>query len=189
MTQATEFIPRQVVRNGVDVTALEATLAAIGEQPALADFRFRLHNQWRGADENRSTVEGFYGAGERHRHARAFSIENGEPSVLLGHDRAPNPLQQLLNALAACLTTSIAYHAAHRGIEVGAIESDLEGDIDLRGSLGIDDTVRRGFQSIRARCVIESQADAEALEQCARMSPVLDSISGSVPVRLEIVVR
>jgi uncharacterized OsmC-like protein len=189
MNHATLPTPSPTIRNGVDVSALEATLAAIEKQPSLADFRFDLRNQWQGADENRSTIEGFYGAGERHRHARAFTLDNGEPSVLLGRDRAPNPLQQLLNALAACLTTSIAYHAAHRGIEVGSIESSLDGEIDLRGSLGIDDSVRRGFSGIRARFLIESQADAETLEQCARMSPVLDSISGSVPVRLEIVTR
>lgn len=183
-TQAREATA--VVRNGVDVDALNATIAAIEETPVLATFRFRATNRWLGGDRNRSTVDGFFGACEEHRRKTPFTVENGEPAVLFGADQAPNPLEQLLNALLACVTTSIAYHGAARGHDVGAIESAAEGDLDMRGSLGLDAGVRKGFSAIRVRVKARSQAAAAELHECALMSPVLDVVSRSVPVTLEV---
>jgi len=174
------------VRNGVDVEALTATIAAIEEQSELAAFRFRAANRWLGGDRNRSTIDGFFGACEEHRRKAPFTVENGEPEVLFGTDEAPNPLEQLLNALLACVTTSIAYHGAARGLEVQAIESTAEGDLDMRGSLGLDESVRKGFEAIRVRVKARSQAPLAELEACGRMSPVLDVVSRSVPVTLAI---
>ena len=129
-----------VVRNGVDVTALFATIEAVKGNQEIARFQFRARNRWMGADHNQSTIDAFHGACQTMRHATAFTMDNGEPAVLLGADAHPNPVEYVLHALAGCLTTTMAYHAAARGIAIEAIESRLEGDLDLRGFLGLSDS-------------------------------------------------
>ncbi len=109
-------------------------------------------------------------------------MTNDEPPVLLGDDNAPNPVEYVLSALAGCLTTTMAYHAAARGIEIEAVSSKLEGDLDLQGFLGLSDTVRKGFSEVRVTMRVRSEASPEALLELAKFSPVYDIVSNSLPV-------
>ena len=132
------------------VDQLYGTLDAIKGKPGLGKFQFRAKNRWVGGAHNQSTIRDFYGAGHEVRsRAEAFIAEAGEPAVLLGTDTGPNPAEFLLHALAACLTTSIVYVAAARGVELVSVESTLEGDPDVRVGLGIDESVRNGFADTR----------------------------------------
>jgi uncharacterized OsmC-like protein len=90
--------------------------------------------------------------------------DQGERAMSQTEDQAPNPTEFVPHTLAACLTTSLVYHAAARGIRIESLESQLEGDLDLRGFLGLSDDVRKGFQAIRARFTIKSDASTEQLE-------------------------
>ena len=186
MNATAEKINAPVVRNGVDVDALVATLAAINKDPELAEFRFRAANRWHGADRNVTTVTGFYGARQEQTHAQPFVMECGEPPVLLGQDRGANPVEFLLNALIGCLTTTMVFHAAARGIEIGAVDSTLEGDIDLRGFLGISPEVRKGYREIRVTMRVKSKASPQVLRQLAQFSPVYDVCSRALPVQVTI---
>lgn len=178
------------VRNGVDVTALMETIAAVKKEPAIADFTFRLANEWQDGDVNVSTIAGFRGAGAENRHERGpFKLMNAEPPVLLGGGAAPNPVEFILHALAGCLTTTMVYHAASRGIRIGSVESSLEGDLDLHGFLGLDEAVRKGYKVIRVNIRVRSDADPQVLASLARYSPVYDTVSRSVPVELNMVVE
>lgn len=173
--------------NGVDVDALGNTIAAIKGNAEIAKFNFRLTNKWMGGDRNRSTIKEFTGAlDEQRTGVQAFIVDNGEHGVLLGHDEAPNPVEWLLHALVGCMTTTTAYHAAAQGIAVEAIESQLEGDLDLRGFLGLSTDVRKGYSAIRARMRVKTKADADMLRSLVNMSPVLDVVSRSVPVAIQI---
>jgi len=93
----------------------------------------------------------------------------------------------VLHALAACLTTSLVYHAAARGIRIESVESRLEGDLDLQGFLGLSDTIRRGYKEIRVNFTIQSDASAEQLQELTKFSPVHDIVSNPVPVSISIV--
>lgn len=179
----TETAP--TVTNGVNVTALYATLDAVKANPAIADFQFRAANKWMGGDVNRTMLEGFSGACAEHTHMMGpFVLENAEPPILLGGGEAPNPVEYVLHALAGCLTTTMAYHAAARGIEIGKIQSELEGDLDLRGFLGLSNKVRKGFHHIRVKMTVRSDADPKTLEALAKYSPVYDIVSNSLPVEV-----
>ena len=176
------------VRNGVDVTALSETIAAIRQEPAIADFTFRLANEWRGGDVNWSVIEGFHGACAENRHESGpFHLANAEPPVLLGGGSAPNPVEFILHALAGCLTTTMVYHAASRGIEIRSVRTSLEGDLDLHGFLGLDETVRKGYQVIRATMHVSADTDPDKLASLAKYSPVYDTVSQSVPVELIVI--
>jgi uncharacterized OsmC-like protein len=174
------------VINGVNVTDLMQTMDAVKADPTLAKFRFRLSNEWMEGGHNRSTLNEFHGAGQQHQRAKSFLIHADEPIVLLGRDQAPNPAEYLLTALAACVTSALVYHAAARGIEIEEIESQIEGDVDVRGFLGLDENVRKGFQNIRMTLAIHADVTDEQLEELASLgtgfSPVFDSVTNGVPV-------
>jgi hypothetical protein len=73
-------------------------------------------------------------------------------------------------------------HASVQGIEIGSVESWLEGDIDVRGLLGLSDEVRKGYNQVRVRMRVESPASVATLRELALFSPVYDIISNSLPV-------
>lgn len=174
-------------KNGVNVSALMETIQAISSNNEVACFQFRAANRWLGGDHNRTTIEGFSGACEEHRHIMGpFVLDNAEPPILLGEGAAPNPVEYILHALAGCLTTSMIYHAAARNITITDISSRIEGDLDLRGFLGMSDDVRPGFSVIRVKIDAKSEATAEELKMLTQFSPVYDIISRSVAVEVEI---
>jgi uncharacterized OsmC-like protein len=179
--------PATSIVNGVNVSALQETIEAIVGNAEIAQFSFRAKNTWIGGDRNRSTIKEFSGALSEHRTGvQAFIADNGEPEVLLGDDAAPNPVEWLLHALIGCMTTTTVYHAAARGIVIDAIDSEIEGDLDLRGFLGLSADVRKGCSVIRVRMRVKTQAASDMIEALARMSPVLDVVSNSLPVKVSI---
>jgi uncharacterized OsmC-like protein len=175
--------------NGVNVNDLFATIDAITATPAMAKFKFRIRNQWDGASRNRSMVDTFYGAAKEQSRLMPFVLEADEPAVLLGKDSAANPVEHLLHALAACLTTSMVYHAAARGIHIDEVESSFEGDIDLHGFLDLDQNVRKGYEGIRVKFKIKADVADEQLQQIVELgtghSPVFDSLTRGVPVAVK----
>ena len=174
--------------NGVDVEAVENTVHAIEDDPSIAKCKFRLHNKWIDGGHNRSTVTGFYGANQEISHEKQFELEADEPPILAGKDLGANPVEHLLNALTSCITTSLVYHAAIRGIKIEELESDLEGDIDLRGVLGLSKNVRKGYQGIRVNFKVKTdEKNLEKLQAFSKLSPVLDVASNgtNVDVRIE----
>jgi uncharacterized OsmC-like protein len=185
---ATAHVLPKIV-NGVAVDDLFMTIDAIKKNPAIAKFRFRIRNQWEGASQNKSAVGAFYGAGEEQARLKPFVLEADEPAVLLGKDGAANPVEHLLHALASCLTTSMVYHAAARGIHIEEVESSLEGDIDLHGFLELDRNVRKGYQGIRVNFKIKADVPDEQLQEIVQLgpdySPVFDSLTNGVPVSVK----
>ncbi|MFU8889930.1 MAG: OsmC family protein [Trueperaceae bacterium] len=179
-------------RNGIDTARLVATIEAIEQDPSLARFNFRASSAWQGGGRSRTAIQGFYGAGrEDDSRQQPLVLEGDEPPVLLGSNTAPNAVETVLHALASCLTVGFVYNAAARGIDVRAMDLDLEGDLDLRPFLGLDDEERPGFQRIDVRYRVDTDAPREQVEDlCAyvqRTSPVLDVLTKPVPVKVSLV--
>lgn len=170
--------------NGVNVDELNATVEAVKDDSKIAGFKFRASNKWVGGGHNRTTINGFYGACQEFERPDPFILEKDEPIVLLGTDRGANPVEYTLAALAGCLTTTLVFHAAAQGISLDEVESKLEGDTDLRGFLGLDETVRNGFDEIRVTFTIKSDAPQEKLEELVELaqkrSGVFDMLSRGV---------
>src|SRR5262245_25884649 len=178
------------VRNGVDTTTLFATLDAVKEAPAAAQFKFRARNHWIAGTHSRTTIHDFFGVGEERTHEKATFHDIDHPRVLVGNDNAPTPVEYVLHALAGCLTAGLANIAAARGIELGEVTSTVEGEIDLNGILGLDPEVRNGFQNIRVNFTVSGDAPAEKLrqivEQSRARSAVYDILTGAVPVTITV---
>jgi uncharacterized OsmC-like protein len=179
------------IRNGVDTDVLYGTLDAIKADPSLGVFQFRVSNQWIGGAHNRSAIQVFYGAGQEDTSRdEAFSVDAGEPAILLGTDTGPNPAEYLLHALAACLTTSLVYVAAARKVRLTEVRSTVEGDMDVRGALGLTDEVRNGFSRIRVHFDVKGDASPEKLhelvERAQARSAVFDMVTHGVPVEVDL---
>ncbi|KKO19430.1 MAG: hypothetical protein BROFUL_01862 [Candidatus Brocadia fulgida] len=172
--------------NGVDVEQLFSTIEGIKKKPEIAKFKFRATNKWVDGTHNRATIKDFYGAGKEDNSREPLVFELDEPPVLLGKNEGANPVEYLLVALSGCLTTSLIAHASAKGIKVRAVESRLEGDLDLRGFLGISEDVKVGFEKIRVYFKIDADISAQQKEDLIRMaqkySPVYNSIANPVPV-------
>ena len=150
-----------------------------------SQFQFRARNHWVDGGINRSTVKDFYAEGrEITDRPQTFSMTADEPALLAGKDSAPNPVEFYLHALAGCLTTSLVFHAAVRDIEIASIESQYEGDLDVRGLLGVSEDVTKGYTAVRVKMQVKSDASVEQLTELAMFSPVYDMVSKAVPTEL-----
>lgn len=177
--------------NGVDTDQLFENIERLKKQPDLANFKFHLKNKWVNGGHNRSNISEFYGVGKENTRKETFVCNADEPPVLLGEDKGPNPVEYLLTALASCVTTSIVYHAAAKGVKLDEIESEVEGIIDLRGFLGIDDDVPRGYKEIKIKYKIKADdVPEEKLKEIVKLgptySPVFDTVTREVPVKVEL---
>ena len=178
------------IRNGVDTDTLFATLDAVEAQPELGTFQFRVTNRWIDGAHNRTTIRDFYAANQEDTSRdEAFVVDAGEPAILLGTDTGANPAEYLLHALAACLTTTLVYVAAARGVRLTEVESTLEGDMDVQGALGLSDDYRNGFERIRVSFRIAGDAPEEKLRELVaraqQRSAVFDMVSNGVPVTVD----
>ena len=176
--------------NGVDLDRLSATIDHVTAEPALARFQFRAGNHWVDGGYSRTTIQGFYGAGQEDTtRTEAFTVDTDEPPVLLGENRAPNTVEYVLHALAACLSGTIVYHAAARGIALDGLETTIHGDLDVQGFLGLDSNVRPGYEQIRVALKISGDFDDDQLAELAnltRYSPVRDIVTNPVPVAIDV---
>ena len=176
--------------NGLDKKQMNDTVSAIQGEPSLGRFQFRARNKWIDGGENRSTIRDFYGAGrEDDSRPEPFVFTNGEPPVLLGANEGANPVEFLLHALAGCVTTTIVLHASARGIRLEELSTELEGDLDLQGLLGLDDSVSPGYEEIRIKVQAKADCSDEELEDLLAFaqahSPVCNTICRPVPVKVE----
>jgi len=176
-----------VITNGINVTEYTEIVQAVREDPTLAKFEFRANNIWKDGGCNLTTIADFYGAGEEHGgNGRCFTVAADEPPVLLGTDSAPNPVEFLLHALAGCLTSTIVYKAAVKGIRINAIESHFEGDLDALRFLELSEEGRLGYQGIRATFRVAADAPATEIAKLAEYSPVLDVLRNGTPVSVAV---
>jgi uncharacterized OsmC-like protein len=103
--------------------------------------------------------------------------------------KAANPVELLLHALAGCVTTTFVLHAIARGIANKELSTELSGDLDLQGLLGLDDTVPAGYEQIRIMMRVKADCSDQALDDllayAQQHSPVCNTVCRPVPVMVE----
>ncbi len=178
------------VVNGVNVDQLFSTIDLIKQEPEIAKFKFRATNKWVRGTHNRATVKDFYGAGQEDDTRESMVFHMDEPPVLLGNNEGANPVEYLLVALSGCLTTSLIAHGSAKGIQIKGVESRYEGDLDLRGFVGISEDVKVGYQNIRVYFKIDAgipEAQKEELVKMAqKYSPVFNTVFNQTPVSVQL---
>ncbi|MFL6206288.1 MAG: OsmC family protein [Acidimicrobiales bacterium] len=178
------------VDNGVDIEFLRGAREALTAEPDGARFTWRVANTWVRGTHSTSSAQGFFGLGEEQDRPQAFRVDADHPAVFSADDNGATPTELLLAALASCLTAGVATVAQNRDIQLRSVRATLEGDMDVRGVLGADPDVRRGFSDIRVRYEIDadcSQRDLEALvAQSQKRSAVFDIVTNPTTVSVEV---
>ena len=153
---------RNVV-NGIDLDALDEMVDRVRAEPSCGTAGFRVMTEWKGQTRTETRVQSFTCAGEPV--ARSFTIVSDEPRELLGEDTAPNPQELLLSALNACMMVGYVAQAAIRGIELVDCRIETEGELDLRGFLGLDEEVSPGYRRISYTVYLEGNGTREEFEE------------------------
>ncbi len=189
MTIETPIRPAPV-SNGVNTEALLGAREAFGQMPAAAQFTFRSSCAWNTGTQSRNTINGFSGLGQEQARKRTFTIDSDHPEVFAAEDSAATPPEIVLAALASCLTGGVAAVAQHRGIQLHSVRALAEGDMDVRGILGMDPEIRNGFSAIRVRFEIDADASPEDIAalvaQSQKRSAVFDMLCNPVQVAVSV---
>jgi uncharacterized OsmC-like protein len=148
--------------NGIDLKALDETVDAINKDAGCANVQFRVKTDWLGQTRSESTVDGYRIGGQEI--ARGFKIVADEPHELLGADSAPNPQELLMSAVNACMMVGYVAQASIRGIRLDSCTIETEGELDLRGFLGLDETVPNGYRRVHYRVTLKGDGTAAQYE-------------------------
>jgi uncharacterized OsmC-like protein len=159
-------------------TLIADTRRAITEDPAKAQAAFAAEGTLVGVTE----VDIRTGA-------HTFKVD--EPPALGGVDIAANPVQYALASLGSCQAITYRIWAEHLGVELDSVTVRVEGDLDLRGFFGTDDSVRPGFTAVRVEVAVTGPETPERYAELAAAvdehCPVLDLFRNPVPVTRGIV--
>ncbi len=175
MSTETKELNATNVLNGVDVSQVLSAVNAFKDNEELAGFRFHITNRWIEGGYSRSKVKSFFGAGRENEHNKQFDIDCDAHTLMAGKNRGATPPEHFLNALASCVTTTLVYQAAVNGIEIEELESEIEGYMDMRGTMGIADDIRKGYESIKVSYKVKTDSEnLKTLEEIVNNSPMLD---------------
>ncbi len=177
--------------NGLNLDDLFALIGGVKREPASAMTNWRVTTTWQGQTRSRSHVEGFGIGG--HKVPRRFSIDIDEPRELGGGNAFANPQEHLLAALNACMTVGYVAQCAVRGIAIEKLEIETEGDIDLRGFLGLDPTIPPGYETLRYVVRIKGSGSkeqfAEVHQAVMATSPNFYNVSQRIALQPTLVVE
>ena len=172
--------------NGVNVQALLGARAALGETPQAARFKWRATSEWVRGTHTRSTIDGFHGLGGEQAHRQAMRFDTDHPELFASEDRGATPVEMVLVGLAGCLSAGVAAVAQHRNIQLRSVKATLEAGMDIQGILGIDPSVRNGFDGVRVHFDIDADATAEQIAalvaQSQKRSAVFDIVANPTDV-------
>jgi uncharacterized OsmC-like protein len=177
--------------NGIDTGALKQAIETIGADPAMGQTRWQVASHWRGGTRSDTRVTQYHIGGEKI--DKDFTIQIDEPLELCGSNRFPNPQEYLMAALNACMMVGFTALCALEGIELEELRIDTEGDIDLRGFLGLDANVRPGYDQLRQTLVVRGNGTPEQFERIHAMvmktSPNYFNLTTSIPVNGRLMVE
>ena len=176
--------------NGVNVEALLGAREALTDAPDAAQFQWRATCEWKNGTHSNSTVEGYFGLGEEHKHKTTFTFDADHPEVFASEDLGATPVEYMLVGLASCLTAGIAAVAQHREIQLNSVIATLDAGMNIQGILGIDSDVRNGFDGIKVTYKIDADASEDDIKalvaQSQKRSAVYDIITNPTNVTVEV---
>ena len=184
-TIASPTRPDSQLVNGLDVALLRAAAGEISQDSRKAATNWRVSTHWMGGTRSDTRVTSFSIGGQVV--PKDFTLAVDEPLELCGTNQYANPQEYLLAALNACLIVGYVAGCSLEGIEVEDLRIETDGDIDLRGFLGLDPSIAPGYEQIRYTVHLKAQATPAQLEKVhdfvCRTSP--NRFNLAQPVRLE----
>jgi uncharacterized OsmC-like protein len=190
MLTKTETAKPNVV-NGINVDDLFALIEGVKGDAAKGKTRWSVRSAWQGQTRTRAYVDGFSIGGQQI--PRYFSFDIDEPTELGGSNRFANPQEYLLAALNACMTVGYVAQCTVRGITLEKLEIETQGDIDLRGFLGLDTAVPPGYKSLSYTVRIKGNGSKEQFAEIHKAvmatSPNFYNVSRPIDLKPTLVVE
>jgi uncharacterized OsmC-like protein len=182
---------REEKLNGIDTPGLKEVMAEVSKDPAKGMVKFQVSTSWKGTTRTETQVKSYELAGQEIK--RNFSIMIDEPEELLGENTAPNPQEVLMAAFNACIMNTYVIGAAMKGIKLEKVEMETEGELDLRGFLGLDKAVKPGYDEIHYKVRIKGDGTREQFEEVHKAvmatSPNYWNIANSIKVRSDLIIE
>lgn len=156
----------------------DATRAAVADNPAAAAVVFKASAEPEGTVGSEITLG-------------KYQVRVDEPPALGGQHTAPNPVEYYLASLLSCQVVTYRFWAERLGIQVDSLSASAEGDLDVRGFFGLDESVRPGFQQIRVTVTVAGPEPAERYRELQAAvdahCPVLDLTVAATPVHTTLI--
>src|SRR5215472_16857068 len=191
MAKAQAIEQRPPIVNGVNVDDVEALIESVKQDAHAGLTRWKVTSTWQGRTHMRAAI-GPCHIGEK-AVKRPFAIDIDEPAELGGGNAHPNPQEHLIAALNACMMVGYVMLCALQGIALEKLEIQTEGDIDLQGFLGLDDTIPAGYKSLNYTVRIKGDASEEQFTKIHEMvmatSPNYYNLTRSVTLKPTLVVE
>lgn len=179
----------QATVNGLDLEALDQVVQQIKNDATKGFVRFNVATTWKGQTRSEARVKSYHLDGVEI--PRQFSIQADEPFELLGGNSAPNPQELLMAAFNACIMVGYVANAAIMGVTLENVQIETEGELNLRGFLGLDESVKPGYDSIRYTVRLQGNGSREqyqAIHDAVRKtSPNYFNIAQPVRIDAELV--
>ena len=179
------------VVNGINVDDLSVLIDDVKQEPAKGKTNWHVITTWQGQTRSRAEIERYELGGKRM--PRRYSIDIDEPRELGGSDKFANPQEHLIAALNACMTVGYVAQCAVRGITLESLSIETDGDIDLRGFLGIDPAVPRGYEKLSYTVRIKGNGTKEQFAEIHNAvmatSPNFYNLSQAVALRPTLIVE
>lgn len=177
--------------NGIDTDGLKSVMAEVSREPAKGRAKFQVATHWKGGTASETRVRGFELGGKRI--ARDFTIKTDEPVELLGGNTAPNPQEVLMAGLNACMTVGYVAGCAMHGIELESVSIETEGELDLRGFLGLDASIPPGYRELHYTVRLKGSGSPEQFrevhETVMKTSPNFFNMASPIRMRPTLVVE
>jgi len=156
--------------NGVNVTELLEFKDRVAQDSTKADRNPMLIAHWVGGSRSR--------------------VEFKDKVVHIGGDDELNPMQMFLATLAACDVDLVAMHASFLGLKLESLTVEATGHFNVQSYLGLDNAPGSGYDAIAYTVRLSApgvtpEQIALLRDRCERSSPVGDSLTRAIPLKLE----
>jgi organic hydroperoxide reductase OsmC/OhrA len=145
--------------NGIDVNSLKSFANDVAQGSHKGIVKFEVATRWAGRTRSETQVRSWQMGGRKLE--KAFTILIDEPKELLGENAAANPQEMLMAAFNACMIVGYAAGCSLRGITLERLEIQTTGSLDLRGFLGLDSSVKPGYDEIEYTVIIKGNGTPE----------------------------
>jgi uncharacterized OsmC-like protein len=175
--------------NGIDTEALKQVMGQISKDSSLGKLKFQVTTIWKGTTKSETVVQGYEIGGQKVKRVHTFVID--EPTELLGEDTASNPQEYLMGAMNACIINTYVIAAAMKGIRLEKVEMETEGELDLRGFLGMDKNVIPGYKELKYKVRLKGNGTRKQYEEVHRTvvatSPNYYNITHAIKLNTELI--
>jgi len=177
--------------NGIDTQTLKQVMAQISKDPSLGKVKFQVTTNWKGVTKSETVIEGYEISGQKVKRIHTFVID--EPKELLGEDTSANPQEYLMGAMNACIMNTYVIAAAMKGVKLESVVIETEGELDLRGFLGIDKDVIAGYKELKYKVRLKGNGTQKQYEEVHKAvvatSPNYYNITHAIKLNTELIIE